>query len=280
MGKLRNGSGPGNGRHSEADATLSRAERLHAISEAVISAGSMRIEDLPENFGVSLMTIHRDLDTLAAQGLLRKTRGVAMATGTSLAESSTEYRMRLNTVAKKAIARAVFEFVEPGQALILDDSTTGLHLAELLPERQPLTVMTNFQPLLDALVGHPELTLMSLGGQYYAWCRAYMGALTINALSQVRADLFIMSTSAVTDDICFHQHHDTVLVKKAMFEAARKRVLYVDHSKFEARALHALLPLSSFDAVVVDSLTPEEHLDRLGRSGVHLVVAPTPTGTS
>ncbi|MFC8501247.1 DeoR/GlpR family DNA-binding transcription regulator [Pedococcus sp. NPDC057267] len=256
---------------------MSRSERLHAISETVIAAGSVRIEDLPESFGVSLMTIHRDLDTLAAQGLLRKTRGLVMATGTSLAESSTEYRTRINTADKEAVARSAFEYVEPGQAIILDDSTTGLHLAGMLPERQPLTVMTNFQPMLDALVGHPELTLMNLGGQYYPWCRAYMGTLTVAALQQVRADLFIMSTSAITDDICFHQHHDTVIVKKAMFEAARRRVLYVDHSKFEARAVHALLPLTSFDVVIVDAGTPEEHIDRLTRSGVNLVVAPDVT---
>lgn len=252
---------------------MTRAERLHALSEAVIAAGSMRIEDLPESFGVSLMTIHRDLDTLAAQGLLRKTRGAVTALGTSLAESSTEFRSRLNTAEKAALARAALEFVEPGQAVILDDSTTGLHLAQLLPERQPLTVMTNFQPMLDALVGHPELNLISLGGQYYAWCRAYMGAVTIHALSTLRADLFIMSTSAIADDTCFHQHHDTILVKQAMFAAARRRILYVDHSKFETRALHALRPLTDFDTVIVDSNTPNEHIDRLSQAGVELVIA-------
>lgn len=261
-------------RLTDPDATMSRRERLHALGAAVVSAGSLRIEDLPESFGVSLMTIHRDLDHLAAQGLLRKTRGLVTALGSSLAESSTEYRSRLNTAAKRTLARAAFELVEPGQVLILDDSTTGLHLAELLPERQPLTVMTNFQPMLDALVGNPGLNLICLGGQYYPWCRAYMGSLTINALERVRADLFIMSTSAISDDVCFHQHHDTVLVKQAMFAAARRRVLYVDHSKFEARALHALQPLHDFDTVIVDADTPTEHVDRLVESGVDLVVAP------
>ncbi|WP_377644568.1 DeoR/GlpR family DNA-binding transcription regulator [Oryzobacter terrae] len=270
MARPRHGEDP---LATDPDATMSRAERLHAISEAVITAGSVRIEDLPESFGVSLMTIHRDLDHLAAQGLLRKTRGLVTALGSSLAESSTEYRARLNTTAKRTLARAAVELVEPGQVLILDDSTTGLHLADLLPERQPLTVMTNFQPMLDALVGNPDLNLISLGGQYYPWCRAYMGSLTVDALANVRADLLIMSTSAITDDVCFHQHHDTVLVKRAMFTAARRRVLYVDHSKFEQRALHALLPLREFDTVIVDADTPAEHLERLEGQGIELVVA-------
>lgn len=167
MGRAKNGASRAPGQHT--GATMTREERLLAISDAVITAGSVKIEDLPESFGVSLMTIHRDLDTLAAQGLLRKTRGLVTALGSSLAEASTEYRTRINTEAKKAVAKAAFEFIEPGQAIILDDSTTGLQLAELLPERLPLTVMTNFQALLDSLVGHPELNLISLGGQYYAW---------------------------------------------------------------------------------------------------------------
>lgn len=101
-----------------------------------------------------------------------------------------------------------------------------------------------------------------------------MGTLTINALNRVRADLFIMSTSAVTDGVCFHQHHDTVLVKQAMFKAAQRRILYVDHSKFDTRALHALLPLTDFDVVVVDAQTPVQYVDAMTSSGVNLVIAP------
>src|SRR4029078_11631542 len=88
-----------------------------------------------------------------------------------------------------------------------------------------------------------------LAGQSYPWCRAYMGSVTLNALRNIRADLFIMSTSAVTDGICFHQPHDTVLGKRAMCESARTRIAYLDHSKFDRRALHALCPLSDFDTV-------------------------------
>ena len=82
-----------------------------------------------------------------------------------------------------------------------------------------------------------------------------------------------MSTSAVTDGICFHQHHDTVLVKRAMFDSARTRIAYLDHSKFERRALHALGPIKDFDTVIVDSSTPEDHIRSLRLDGVNVVVA-------
>jgi DeoR/GlpR family transcriptional regulator of sugar metabolism len=269
---------PGPNRRRSGRGNLRQSERHDAITELVMNAGSMRIEDLTDAFGVSMMTVHRDLDTLAAQGVLRKSRGVVTAVATSLFEASTEYRTRQNIAEKEAVARAAFDLVEPGQAVILDDSTTGLYLAQLLPERQPLTVITNFQRVLDALTGHPGITLISLGGQYYQWCDAYMGSVSINALHELRADIFFMSTSAITDDICFHQHHDTVLVKRAMLEAAGRRILYVDHSKFGQRALHALVKLTEFDTVIVDSRTRTEDVTRLQQSGVSVVVAPVDGG--
>jgi len=249
-------------------------ERRAAILEMVMAAGSVKIEDLPDAFGVSLMTVHRDLDTLATQGLIRKTRGVATAMPSTLSEASTEFRARQNVADKRAVATAALQFIEPGQSVILDDSTTGLHLVGQLADRQPLTVITNFQSALDQLLNQPGLDVIALGGQYYPWCRAYMGSLTLAALRNIRADLFIMSTSAVTDGICFHQRHDTVLVKRAMFESAHTRIAYLDHTKFERRALHALGPLSDFDTVIVDSRTSEDHVRGLRADGVNVVIAP------
>jgi DeoR/GlpR family transcriptional regulator of sugar metabolism len=233
----------------------------------------MRIEELAERFGVSTMTVHRDLDTLEARGVLRKSRGAVTAVATSLFESSPEYRDRENRSEKEALAQAAFSLVEPGQAVILDDSTTGLHLAHVLPQRQPLTVITNFQRAMNELIGHPGIALIALGGQHYQWCDAYMGSLTLNALRSLRADILFMSTPAITDDTCFHQHHDAALVKRAMFEAAAKRVLMVDHSKFTKRALHAHIALAEFDVVIVDTATSPDDVARLRDKGISVLVA-------
>jgi DeoR/GlpR family transcriptional regulator of sugar metabolism len=261
-------------RDDRAEQPAGKDERRAAILEMVMASGSLRIEDLPDTLGVSLMTVHRDLDTLAAQGLIRKTRGVATAMASTLSEASTEFRARQNVADKYALANAALQMIEPGQSVIIDDSTTGLNLVRQLTEREPLTVITNFQLALDQLLNRPGLNVIALGGQYYPWCRAYMGSLTLNALQSIRADVAIMSTSAVTDGICFHQHHDTVLVKRAMFDSARTRIAYLDHSKFERRALHAFAPLRDFDTVIVDCRTPEDQIRSLRLDGVNVVVAP------
>jgi DeoR/GlpR family transcriptional regulator of sugar metabolism len=259
---------------ANAPARLSRQlERQRTISEMVMAEGAVRIDELAERFGTSQMTVHRDLDELEARGLLRKSRGVATALSSILVESSDVYRAGQQREEKKEITKAALEFIEQGQAIFLDDSTTVLELARMLPSRAPLTVLTNVLTVMNELKGARGLTLVALGGTYYNWCSSFMGGMTTDAIRNLRADLFVMSAAAITDDFCFHQNQETVDIKRAMFEASAKRLLLVDHTKFEKRALHALIPLSRFDAVIVDSRTRPEDIARLEDRNIRVVVA-------
>lgn len=239
-----------------------------------MAEGAVRIEQLAERFDISLMTVHRDLDELETRGLLRKSRGIATALSTALVESSYVYRSNRQVAEKESLAIAALEFIEPGQAIFLDDSTTVLQLAKRLAARTPLTVITNVLTLMNELTGISGISLLALGGDYYNWCSAFMGRMTNDAISKLRADIFIMSTSAITDDVCFHQTLETVDTKRAMFEASATRILLVDHTKFEKRALHALAELTEYDIVLVDYLTSSEHITRMRAKGIHVVVAP------
>jgi DeoR/GlpR family transcriptional regulator of sugar metabolism len=234
------------------DARNSRqAARQRAISEAVMAEGAIRIEQLAERFDISLMTVHRDLDELESRALL--------------GQQQTE---------KESLARAVLDYIEPGQAIFLDDSTTVLKLAQMLPDKAPLTVITNVLTIMNTLNNVRGVSLLALGGNYANWCSAFMGRMTNEAIATLRADTFIMSTSAITDDTCFHQTLETVDTKRAMFNAAATRILLVDHTKFEKRALHALAHLTEFDLVIVDDKTDVAHITRLRSLGVNVVVAP------
>lgn len=260
------------------DVRLSRqVARQRAISDAVMAEGAVRIDRLAERFGISRMTVHRDLDELESRGLLRKARGVATAMSTSLVESSDVYRLGRQSVEKEAIAHAALEHIDPGHAIFLDDSTTVLHLAKLLSSRAPLTVITNVLTLMNELNGVRGISLVALGGNYFNWCSAFMGRMTNAAIARLRADTFIMSTSAITDDTCYHQSLDTVDTKRAMFDVSAQRILLADHTKFEKRALHALAHLSEFDLVIVDAETDKEHIERLRSQGVNVEVAPSLT---
>lgn len=250
--------------------------RRQLITEAVMAEGAMRIEELTDRFGISLMTVHRDLDELVHRGLLRKTRGIVSAAPTSLIESSDIYRSTRQATEKRAIAEAAAQFLEPGQAVFFDDSTTVLQMVPHIEARVPLTAITNSITLMNGLKDIADLTLLGLGGQFYNWCNAFMGAITTAEIRRMRADCVFLSMAAITDDMVFHQSPEMAETKRAMFDSAAKRILLADHTKFERRALHAMGKLDEFDIVIVDDGMPARQVEQLRARGIEVVVAATP----
>jgi len=248
-------------------------DRQRAIAEYVLREGSARIEELCAVFEISLMTIHRDLDELETKGLVRKARGTVTTISSSVVEASDVFRRDQQGEEKDALVRAVVPFITPGSSVFLDDSTTTARLGSLLGAVAPLTVMTNYLPLLQELPATSNITVVGLGGKYFNWSSSYLGSVTTTAIKAIAADLFIMSTSAVINDTCFHHAEETVDVKRAMFESSAKRILLIDHTKFQRRALHALVRIDEFEHVIVDDRTADEHIDRLRGRGIDVTVA-------
>lgn len=252
-------------------AELGPRERRDQIRQRVVAEGFARMEDLAEAFGVSLMTVHRDLDVLQSEGWLRKVRGGATAQPSALYHGDVRHRVQAMADAKRRLAEEAVTLVEPGASVMIDESTTGLAVAGLLPARGPLTVISNFLAVVNLLSGEASVDLISLGGAYYPAYDAFLGMRTTEAIRSLHADVLFMSTTAITNGHCYHQSQETVAVKRALMESADQRVLLIDHSKFAKRGLHRLAPLTDFDLVIVDQESPD--LDPLRAAGVPLRVA-------
>ncbi len=250
------------------------AQRQGRIASYVLEHGSANVKDLVELFGVSLITIHRDLDELERQGVLRKVRGYVSAQPSSLFDSNIRYRLRVATREKEALARFALSLVEPGESVMLDESTTALAVAKLLPGKAPLTVITNFVMILNELSEVKGIDLISLGGKYLPYLAAFGGEVCQASVAAVRADILFVSTSAVSDCAALHQDERTMRGKRAMMASADRRILLMDHTKFGKVAFHRLVSLKDFDLVVVDSGIDKAHLGELRECSVPFEVAP------
>ena len=85
-------------------AVHTRTSRQQRIVDHVLAHGSASVAELVELTGVSLMTVHRDVDDLARRGLVRKFRGGVSAQPTSVFEAHSEYRRTVHLTEKAAIA--------------------------------------------------------------------------------------------------------------------------------------------------------------------------------
>ncbi|HEY0695580.1 MAG TPA: DeoR/GlpR family DNA-binding transcription regulator [Kribbella sp.] len=249
------------------------ARRQSAIGDFVLAQGSATAADLAEHFQVSLMTIHRDLDELQRQGIVRKFRGGATAQRSGVFESNIAYRTKSMRAEKDAIAHKALELVEPGMAIMLDDSTTALALARHLETITPLTVVTNFLDGLNLLATARGIRLVALGGDYDPLHNSFLGVSCVEAIESLQVDMCFTSTSAVSGGHASHQEPHVVIVKRAMLQSAEQNILLVDHTKLGRIALHKVAPLTAFERVIVDDGASADALRDLAERKVNYDVA-------
>ncbi|QBD78658.1 DeoR/GlpR transcriptional regulator [Ktedonosporobacter rubrisoli] len=249
-------------------------QRQEQIAEYVLRHSSVRIQELAERFNVSLMTIHRDLDELEAQGIIRKVRGGATAQPSNSFESDIRYRLITAIREKEAIAERALTYIEPGQAIIMDDATTTLALARMLHRVTPLTVITNSLAIVKEVSPVRGIHLISLGGTYFHRYDAFVGMICEQTLSTLRANLLFMSASALSDGYTFHQEQEIVQIKSAMLKSAPRRILLIDHHKIGRIALHRLADLHEFETIITDNAIQPEVLKKLREAHASIETAP------
>lgn len=253
---------------------LQRSERLDAIEKQVLAEGSVPLTDLAEQYGVSMMTVHRDLDSLQTRGAIRRARGLATALSSVVLESDMRYRVGHAVAAKKAVAAEAVKLVEPGQAVMLDDSSTAALMADPVSAIEQTTIITNSAILLSTVVSKGT-RFVSLGGEYQARYQAFGGLITERNIHNLNPHIVFMSATAVQGAAAFHPDEDMVRVKRAMLEAGGIHVLLVDSRKFSGEALHRVAPLADFDYVITDDGTDPLIIANLRERRVNLIIAAT-----
>ncbi|PLW73622.1 decarboxylase, partial [Streptomyces sp. DJ] len=140
------------------------ADRLRRITEAVREAGRLSVAELAELTGASEMTVRRDLEVLADQGVLERYRGGASSLLLRGEEPPFALRVQEGAEAKRRIAAEVAGLIADGESVVVDSGTTCLEVARALRNRR-LTVMPLSLHAANALVGAPRLKLLLPGGE-------------------------------------------------------------------------------------------------------------------
>jgi DeoR/GlpR family transcriptional regulator of sugar metabolism len=229
------------------------AQRRQAILRAVQS-GSNHVSDLAQTFGVSEMTVRRDLRELASAGKLERVRGGAVDAGS---EPPFEETVVERFAEKNRIGAAAAALVRDGQTVMIDIGTTTLQAARHLHDRE-ITVITTSLAVYEELMPDPAIELVLPGGVVRRNYRSLVGVLAEDSLRQLRADVLFLGTSAVDERLAVW---DSTLVevpiKRAMIAAAGEVVLLADAAKFARDGIVRVCGAGDIDHVVTDaSLSP------------------------
>ena len=254
---------------------MSPASRQQRLGAYLAQEGYASLDEIVRRFGVSISTIRRDLSELQRQGLIRRTPGGALHTGT--VDSALDYNKResQNIAEKELIGEAVAGFIRDSDAIILDGGTTTFQVAKRLRGR-PIHVVTNSLPIAGLLGNSPETELVFLGGSVMPLAGVSLGPYAEQMLRSLHVRLAIMGTAGVTEAGFFNNHIIVVELEKLMMSSAEEVIVAADHTKFGRKSLAKLCEPSAVNFVVSDAGLERSWVDSLEASGVDVHLAQRP----
>ena len=252
-----------------------RRQRMVAFVEQTEGA---TVAELSKQFLVSQATVRRDLAQLQEQGLIERAHGGATPKRIGRARGFPEPpiigRASLQQKEKQEIGRVASNYVEDGDVVILSGGTTTAGMVQYLADRQELTVITNALNIASLLAPYQNVGVIILGGALRHSELSMLGALTEDALKDLRADKFFMGTPAVHVDYGISADDMTeVQSDRALMASAREINVLADHTKFGKIATVRQAPIKRVSRVITDAGVRETDVMSLREQGVEVAVA-------
>ncbi|MFZ4452838.1 DeoR/GlpR family DNA-binding transcription regulator [Salibacterium aidingense] len=246
-------------------------ERQRDIVKMINKNGSVRVAELSSTFNVSEETIRRDFEKLERDQLLRKIHGGALKVEQHT-ETPQMHRQSKNTEEKQVIAKKAASYVEDGDIIALDASTTALMMVEYIKDRN-LTVITNSIGVTMELSTEDHIRVILIGGYLSKASMSLVGNFAERVIEDYHVDKFFFSCLGVDIDRGISEmHEDQALVKKQLLSISEKLFLLADYSKFGEKSLFRLCNLSILDYLITDNKVSMNSIREINKHGINIVV--------
>jgi DeoR/GlpR family transcriptional regulator of sugar metabolism len=255
-------------------------ERQQKILHFINSAKKANTEELALEFGVSKVTIRRDIDILAQKGLIFKTHGGAVSSNsTFLHEIPYSGKAVVNLAAKKAIGAAAAQMIENGDIIILDAGSTTLEIAKNIGKND-VTVLTNDIKITMELAAKRNVHVMVCGGNLNSPVYTLTGSISVNFFKKIHVNKIFLGCDAV--DLEFgvsNRTYEEVDLKLAMINAADEVIMVTDNSKLNKKVYAFLCDVSAIDKLIINDID-EKTKKALIERGVEVIVTDTASDTA
>ena len=217
-------------------------ERAAYIMEQLWKQKVVLVKDLSVQMNVSEETIRKDLERLEKKGSLCRVHGGAYLKEGYGNETTFAVRGQIFRQEKDALATACTGMIQENESVILDCSTTALHIAKMLAESgKKCTVLTNSMEICTSLAGRPSIRLIVIGGEYRADTASFGGAAVIESLKQYRADKAVLSSAGISLDSGITDYtEEEAIIRRQMMDQARETIFVADATKIGRSSLYVV----------------------------------------
>ena len=243
-------------------------ERQKQILSLLARQGRLRVTEIVEQFSISEATARRDVESLASQGKAQRVHGGIITLEQAPPELPILERESEQADEKVLIGRATAELISDRETVFLGSGTTVLEVARNIRNHKNLTVITNSLPVLNVLTGIKDITIISLGGMLRDSELSFIGHITEQALTEVRADKVIMGTRGVSlEHGLTNDYLEETLTDRAILKIGREVIIVADHTKVNRVSTALLAPLESVNTFVTDSKSDKKFIQSLKKQG-------------
>jgi DeoR family transcriptional regulator of aga operon len=260
---------------------VSRYQRWNALLDLLPGDGQLTVADAAEALGVSEATIRRDLDQLARQQLVTRTRGGATAGHVSY-DLPLRYKTARHAPEKQRIGRAAAALVTPGSTGALNGGTTTSEVARALATRPDLqdggsptnTVVTNAMNIANELAVRQHIKIVVTGGVTRGQSYELIGPLASLVLAELTLDWAVLGVDALDPRNGATAHHEgEASINHLMAARAEQVMIVADSSKLGQRAFARVCAVDEIGVVVTDRDARPDLLAAFTERGIRVVTA-------
>ena len=252
--------------------TLSGYERQRELARLLERAGRLSVVQICEQFSISEATARRDLEALSEQGLVQRVHGGAIIVRQAAPEEPILRRSHEQENEKERIGRATAALIQDGETVFLGSGTTVLQVAQNLVTRN-ITVITNSLPVINLMSEKENISLIALGGMLRDSELSFIGHITEQALSEVRADKVIIGIRAISlEQGLTNDYLQETLTDRAILKTGREVIIAADHTKCGVVSTAFVAPLTSMQKLVTDDKTSRKFASALKARGIDVIV--------
>lgn len=249
-------------------------ERRDQIVKRLTMVQFASVGELARQLGYSVATIKRDLLELERRGLVRRTRGGAIPIAQDRLD--VPYFMKLSGTGtergKNNLAGIARHLLHDDMTIVVDSSTTCLHLIPQLARFRGIQVITNGVVTAAMLSEQTNAEVCILGGVVSLHHQTINGAKAYNDMLTYAVDLALLSCRGF--DVrggASETKEGEALMKQAMRRQAAEVALLVTAEKWGERFVYQSLRCTDIDYLVTDAELDEDDIANLDASNIEVM---------
>ncbi|MBE6537560.1 MAG: DeoR/GlpR transcriptional regulator [Ruminococcaceae bacterium] len=254
--------------------SISTEERREEIISIIQENGKVKVSELSERYGISEVSIRKDLELLEAEGHLSRVHGGAVGLNKLYVNMDLNERYRTNSIAKKKLAELARRFIEDNDTIMMNAGTTLTYVLRAIRNKKNITIVTNSVQNATEAALYSDFNVILLGGELDSKYQFTYGEDAISQLENYHANKCILSVDGIssTAGLTLYYSNEAALVKK-MIESSGSVIITADSSKVGKNVFARITDASKTDILITTHTENKTELDLLRNLGVKIYEA-------